>query len=510
MDMKEPRELPQIRGLVLFRLDFGGHVGLGHLARCSILSMELRRLGFTTMLLHSEVEKGFKQRAKHLLDQYSECRELQAPDDDLSQLTLGLARALKLLAPRLLVLDSYKAKMPFVTDAKRLSPILQISDSSTSLEPTFWLNYSFGLASGSPDDKNSSTERLIGSSYVPVAAQRKFSLQTESKTYDFVISIGGGNRSDELLKIIRSIRANDLKSKIAVLSIGESQKLNTLANSDPHLEIHQGKPLGEVLTASKLAIVSAGVSLMESIAEGVKSVALITAENQIAGVKQMALEPKVLIANSVDFFQSKQFLAWCNSGLHEFEKTELETSLFLRSNIDSLGAARLAMKLGFGRSTDLVFRKAEVSDLPILLRWRNEVSARENSLNSEEVTPRDHLEWFDKFTKKRGYLRLAEWNGVPVGQFRLEPKNAHEWRLSYSVDPVFRGMGFGSRIVFEAAHQAEPGNFIVALVHRENRASIAALESANFTQSEKFDGDFLRYFFESKQSKSPDPDASKH
>ena len=63
-----------------------------------------------------------------------------------------------------------------------------------------------------------------------------------------------------------------------------------------------------------------------------------------------------------------------------------------------------------------------------LLRWRNDLETRHNSLNTGEVSPQEHARWFaDMLVNYPHQVLIADFDCVSVGVFRLD------WRLEFRV-----------------------------------------------------------------------------
>ena len=138
---------------------------------------------------------------------------------------------------------------------------------------------------------------------------------------------------------------------------------------------------------------------------------------------------------------------------------------------------------------EISFRSVTIEDVDILLAWRNDPETRKNSIRKGKVKKEDHIQWVKDMlaSKADNLLLIAEWDGKPVGTFRLDKFKVHgavtspDMRLvSYAVAPEMRKQGFGRAIVEEgcASYGQEYG--LIAQVRKENVASIKILEACDF------------------------------
>lgn len=109
-------------------------------------------------------------------------------------------------------------------------------------------------------------------------------------------------------------------------------------------------------------------------------------------------------------------------------------------------------------------RPATMEDAELLLAWRNDPSTRRASFNASEIDLDTHKAWL---TRKVHLIQVAEVDGVPVGQVRID-----EGEISYSIDAQYRGKGYGKAMVKAVMGDAP----LTARVKTTNVASCVLLE----------------------------------
>jgi RimJ/RimL family protein N-acetyltransferase len=132
----------------------------------------------------------------------------------------------------------------------------------------------------------------------------------------------------------------------------------------------------------------------------------------------------------------------------------------------------------------LDIRPAGPEDEDLVLRWRNEPSARAASFSKDEILAEHHHAWFTrKLSDPDCALLIVEEDGQPVGQVRLDRVGHDLGEISIGFAPGARGRGLGRealrRTVLNAPRLLAVRS-VRAFVKRENAASLAAFEAAGF------------------------------
>lgn len=149
------------------------------------------------------------------------------------------------------------------------------------------------------------------------------------------------------------------------------------------------------------------------------------------------------------------------------------------------------VKESYIRGMELNFRKSEPEDCELYFVWANEPGSRQNSLNSDEITWKDHQAWFEERLQDQDTLMLLFFNGnLPVGQVRFQ-KKGEEYHVGISVAQDNRGKGLGQKILSIATEEfvrqfQQPA---LAQIKPENKSSIKIFEAARYelaTKTSKF------------------------
>lgn len=90
---------------------------------------------------------------------------------------------------------------------------------------------------------------------------------------------------------------------------------------------------------------------------------------------------------------------------------------------------------------------ADLTDAEYLLALRNDPVTRAMSRTTTEIPKAVHLQWLvDVLRSTKHRLYVVKNDDAPVGSCRLD-FNAFDVELSLTVDPAWRGKGFGRQII---------------------------------------------------------------
>ncbi len=133
---------------------------------------------------------------------------------------------------------------------------------------------------------------------------------------------------------------------------------------------------------------------------------------------------------------------------------------------------------------EYTYRQAKLSDMDDLYGLSNEKLVRNNSIHSETILYKDHVNWFQKVLSDEKYLILVvEQGGGFIGQVKFNIDNTSA-TISLSLNLSQRGKGIGSRIILESVEFLINMKYgmrdIIAYIKNDNIASIKSFEKAGF------------------------------
>jgi|RhiMetdeSRZDD1v2_1073273.scaffolds.fasta_scaffold2483900_2 RimJ/RimL family protein N-acetyltransferase len=132
----------------------------------------------------------------------------------------------------------------------------------------------------------------------------------------------------------------------------------------------------------------------------------------------------------------------------------------------------------------IVLRRARPADADVLLAWRNDPATRRGFLDASRVRRAGHDAWFARILgSDDSRLYIAEEQGRPVGQLRLDRRAARTAEVSFSVDVKERGRGVGDLLLRRAGTAARrelAASRVIGVVKPENVASAVAFLKAGY------------------------------
>jgi RimJ/RimL family protein N-acetyltransferase len=135
----------------------------------------------------------------------------------------------------------------------------------------------------------------------------------------------------------------------------------------------------------------------------------------------------------------------------------------------------------------VTLRSARDADVERLLEWRNDADAIRFSVSGRHVSGADHARWFaTRRHDPRVHLWIAEVDGTPVGQVRVDDGSDGVGVVSVAVAPAHRGRGIGSEILRALVTTVTADTTVRVLrahVHPDNVQSIRAFEKAGFSMT---------------------------
>ena len=133
---------------------------------------------------------------------------------------------------------------------------------------------------------------------------------------------------------------------------------------------------------------------------------------------------------------------------------------------------------------DLKLRSAKFFDKEKTFEWANNPFIRKFSFNTGPIPLDNHLKWFtDRLNSDQCAYYILEKEGIAVGSIRFDiEKNTA--KISYLIDPEFKGKGLGTRILKEGIARLRLEKPFVKIIYgfviKGNLASIKIFENLGF------------------------------
>ena len=144
--------------------------------------------------------------------------------------------------------------------------------------------------------------------------------------------------------------------------------------------------------------------------------------------------------------------------------------------------------------------QANKSHIRDIWYFRNDPISREMCFNSEEISWRDHKDWFEKNSlNKDMVIYVAEVDKVNLGYIRFDNTFLYPEKYSISIilSPKYRGLGYGRLLlrngIIKFWDQRKNINKVIAIVKKKNINSIKLFLKENFKVEKETDSEIEYY-----------------
>lgn len=135
-------------------------------------------------------------------------------------------------------------------------------------------------------------------------------------------------------------------------------------------------------------------------------------------------------------------------------------------------------------------RKASVTDTLLTFNWANNKEIRKYSFTKTTIALEEHSKWFQKKIESDTcyYYILCKGN-QKIGSIRLDVNTKNEGLISYLIDPIFQGKGYGAIILEKLELIIKELNLnlkkIKGQVLHENQASVKIFRKLAYQEFEE-------------------------
>lgn len=485
---------------ILFRFDFGGKVGFGHLSRCRALAEALLSSGHEVHACGRNLQAGVLGESCTFLDDlpflnfasHTETKRTRA--ETLSQSldvrrTLDLAR---LLECDLVIVDNYEIREEWFDSWPRTLPVGVISDGVQYPRADFLIDYGFDASLTKYEESIAGgAKAVLGGNHALISDKyRKFErpkLPGSKSETRCLVTLGGSTESSEILRIQSLFR--EAGTNFRFIEAGQGLLGGSQVESEGTTKPCLPGSMVASFADSDLAIVSAGVTMYEFLASGSQGRVVLTAENQRPSFSK-AIEDGLVRGSELSDLTSDMIVELLAQSFDV--RAFRESWVAGRAIVDHHGPARAIHEVGLSSNYASRLRPIDDVDAPFILRLRNQDSSVEGFFSGHRVTPSEHLDWFDSFLADSGRGYIFELGALPVGHCRIEHRDGLSF-LSYSILEQYQGRGLGVEMLrtVRALTRNEPP--LRAEVKPTNEASLASLMKVGFViEDQTFDKVVMR------------------
>ena len=492
---------------VIFRVDASSAIGTGHIKRCHTLACSLKKRGAQ---IHFITRAHPGHMGDMLAHENFEVTLLPQPSDNGITGTgygawLGVtqqedaAQTITVLGNQQsdwLVVDHYGLDRVWEARLRphthRLMVIDDLANRPHDCDVLLDQNYADGGQERYQALVPTDCQLLLGPRYAllrPEFAQYRETLVPRTgKINRIMVYMGGSDHTNITGMVLSALSADKLADIDVDVVIGSNffhkDAVIAQANARHRTNIYRSRPhLADLMAKSDLGIGAGGATTWERMCLGLPSIVISIAENQIPACKALDASGLIHFLGNATKLDAESFQKAIFKALSETENLRALS----RSNqniVDGLGASRVIEVLDPSPVTDLKLRPATLGDALTYFTWVNDLEVRSNAKNTNPISIKNHLEWFDERVRDmQSDLFVLEAGSLPVGQIRFE-RHGEEVVVDYSLDVSVRGRGWAKRLIKLGVEAIKPSRPIMlkATVKEKNIASAKALIQAGFTE----------------------------
>lgn len=253
----------------------------------------------------------------------------------------------------------------------------------------------------------------------------------------------------------------------------------------PLTRSHGQRPhLADLMAQADLAIGAGGTTTWERLCLGLPSLAVSIAENQVPICSALSDAGLLRYLGHHDEVQPSTIASALRECIAEPDAL-VDTSSRSKLAVDGFGVMRLAEYLDPTPAKSLRLRPATPADMLLYFGWANDPEVRRQAIDTAEIRLEKHREWFAAklvATQSRLFVMCAA--ELPVGQIRFDRDGTDAW-IDYSIDPLFRGRGWGTQLVALGMRQLPSCGPVTfrAEVKEANLASRSVLGRLGFAEA---------------------------
>jgi UDP-2,4-diacetamido-2,4,6-trideoxy-beta-L-altropyranose hydrolase len=456
---------------VVFRADASTRIGTGHVTRCLTLGESLRKRG-------AEIRFICREHSGNLIAKIRESGIPATPLpglDDQGQSSsedyaawLGVTpaadadetiQAVRGEGVDWLVVDNYALEAEWEQRlrpyAGRLMVIDDLANRGHDCDVLLDQNYTVHDERGYARLVPATCLVLTGPRYSLLrpeyAEYRRNQSSREGRARKVLLFFGGSDTSNMTRLALDALSRAELKDLEVDVVIGANNphrgSIEDRAQARGKVRVYGPRPhLADLMAGADLAVGAGGSTIWEQMCLGLPSIVISTAENQRPSSEALAGEGMIRYAGPAAKI-TVSALAEMIRKLSTDVKALAELGTKGQLLVDGLGATRACELLYPTATYETLLRPAREEDVIFYYNWANERAVRSSAVHTEPILWESHRKWFaHKMRDEESRLFVMEAKGLPVGQIRFDAA-AGEARISYSLDPIVRGRGWGKRLV---------------------------------------------------------------
>lgn len=472
---------------LLFRVDAGSALGIGHVARCLTLAAELVACGARVAFACRELPGH--QMARIAAAGHPVFSLPLTQDDEIAALQASLPADARF---DWIIVDHYGLDARWESAARRwarrIMVIDDLADRPHDCDLLLDQNFTASTARYRPRVPGA-CRLLMGPRHALLRPEFRQARQAGSEmARQVLVSFGGFDQAGMTLKALQALAAIESVEVQCIAGQGSADlpALQALVASRPSWQLHSFvDDLPARMGAATLFIGAGGGTTWERAAMGLPSLCVSVADNQLENAGALALAGVHLYLGAAPDV-SVQALEQAIVVLLDNPSLRQHFAARSRELVDGLGARRVAVAL---LADGLRLRPVTADDARLLFDGRNAETVRRASLDHSLLDWDMHCRWLrTTLDNPQRLLLIGEGRDGPLGVLRYDRLDRRRARVSLYLFDGHYGLGWG-RALLVAGECRVRGHWpalevIEAQVLPDNSPSLALFSGAGYTQAE--------------------------
>ncbi|WP_052429735.1 UDP-2,4-diacetamido-2,4,6-trideoxy-beta-L-altropyranose hydrolase [Paenibacillus borealis] len=481
------------------RADSSAKLGVGHVMRCLALSEELikrkQQVIFICRESNAYISKLIVEKGCAILQ--NETEYLLGSQKEAEYIIELINSNYSIQKEDWIIIDHYSLAFEFEGYLRKVFTNIMVIDDLADRQHDCDVLLDTGLSKFKRDNYDllipPTSVKLLGPEYALLRHEftkerKSLKLRDAKSVENIFVCFGGTDPTNETSKAIKAL--------LPILN--ESMKVTVvMGKTNPRIEelIHQYEDekiefliqpisISSLMSSSDLAICAGGGMTWERYCLGLPGIIIAIAANQVEGAQRshlLEVDEYLGLSHLVkeeDLRQTIERLIYSNEKLKNARERAMDI-------VDGNGVFRVADIL-MKKNEALELRDFGDDEILFLLECRNEIKARLNSINSTEVSLKDHFKWVEESKLMPDRKLMVAWSGVEkIAVVRLDRVGDYA-EVSINVAKEHRGKGYAQRILKELEITAIIWNrsihFLQAVIKKENNISLKSFIKAGYRE----------------------------
>ena len=336
---------------VIFRVDVGADVGIGHFMRCVALGQGFKKRGIQPLFVINDLPSSIGEICKKeefLVKSISHTTGSKNDGKNLIQIC-------KEINPQLIVVDGYRFGLDYLKFIKENGiKILFIDDlgSDSTIPSDFILNQNISAKESMYQNNTSVSKLFLGNDFVLIRREfldRKFLKRNLSNTKDLLITLGGSDQENVTMLVLQSMDKKffDLFNITVVLGPMNVHydKINRKFGKNSNIDIQCNVTnMAELISNSDLVLTVPGVTIWEILFFAIPTITITISENQKNNAIELEKKGAIISLGNYSKLTPKS-LNESLMMLIDSEDRRKELSYKAGKVVDGLGVERIITKV---------------------------------------------------------------------------------------------------------------------------------------------------------------------